>query len=420
MISVPAKQENANSPSGSQIPAESPIKASSPSQFPMESPIEARPLQSVKPLENGNGCEEKKVEREHKKRSKNWTRVETTTLIRIRSEMDPRFCRSGRKSDLWDEISELLKAEGMRRDPQQCRDKWEKLTAGYKEVRDGVRDKGDYPFYDDLDPILSTKFHRPAADPTPEPDPDPDPDPDSIRSDGEETEDAAEFPPSQPPSLKRRHRPWAGGEEAVVEAMKDALESLMERQHRFFADIMEAMERRERIRERIWLEREEKWREEERAQRQVFQNAMVLLTKRLVGGCASDAGNGCGSDPSAGERGVGKVEGGGGGEGSTKKRSKNWKRVEVLQLIKLRTEMEGRFSKSTRRAALWEELAGLMCAEGVGVKRDGKQCREKWDKLMAQFKDAADGKRDRLDTPYYADLLARGSSSIDNPTAVTE
>jgi hypothetical protein len=71
----------------------------------------------------------------------------------------------------------------------------------------------------------------------------------------------------------------------------------------------------------------------------------------------------------------------------------NWKQAEVLQLIQLRGEMDSRFAHSSRRAALWDELAERFL--GQGIKRDGKQCREKWDQLMAEYKDVTDGKRDQ-------------------------
>jgi hypothetical protein len=41
-----------------------------------------------------------------------------------------------------------------------------------------------------------------------------------------------------------------------------------------------------------------------------------------------------------------------------------------------------------------------------GIKRDGKQCREKWDKLMAEYKDVSDGKRDQQESPYFAELTS--------------
>ncbi|XP_068652702.1 trihelix transcription factor GT-2-like [Aristolochia californica] len=354
---------------------------------------------------SGEGEDDKKQEREHKRRSKNWTRMETLKLIRFRTEMEHRFLRSSRKSDLWVEISEKLRKEGIRRDLQQCRDKWEKLTAGYKEVREGGREKVDFAFFDELDPILSGKSQRirdilvqrmERGD--------------QLYSDDEEADDVTmtEYFPA------KKQRSWRSSGSEALDALKDLLETLISRQQKFFVEVLDAIERREKIRETIRQEMEEKWREEDRAQRLVFQNAMILLTKRLVGetGSAarfqSDSGDGVlGASPTGTAAG-----------GALKKRSRNWKRSEILLLIKARRGMEGRFAKSTRRAALWEEVAAALWAEGV--KRDGKQCRDKWDKLMAELKDVSDGKRGSDDCRYYADLFAHRSPRTENPTAAVD
>jgi hypothetical protein len=88
--------------------------------------------------------------------------------------------------------------------------------------------------------------------------------------------------------------------------------------------------------------------------------------------------------------------------GSSKKRSKNWKKTEVMHLIRCRREMESKFAQSTRRAGLWDELGMKLSA--LGIKRDGKQCREKWDKLMAGYKDVIDGRREKEESPYFDEL----------------
>jgi len=75
--------------------------------------------------------------------------------------------------------------------------------------------------------------------------------------------------------------------------------------------------------------------------------------------------------------------------GGRNKRLNNSKQEKVLWLIKFTPKMELIFAKSTRWVALWEELAELLVAEGI--KRDGKQCREKCNKMMAKFKDVSDG-----------------------------
>ncbi|KAH9314661.1 hypothetical protein KI387_023288 [Taxus chinensis] len=382
---------------------------------------------------------EKEKEKQNKKgRSKNWTRQETLQLISRRIELEPKFARSGRKTELWDEISETLRREKLFRDSQQCRDKWEKLMASYKEVRDGLRHRDENPFFDELDPLLSVKSttakHKDKEAPAPV----------NKNSSGDNnfpSDDEETAEEGSPPPPKRRKAMAAGGYMMMeeLEAVTELLESLVSRQQHFFSEMLDSMERKEQMREQIRQEKEEKWRAEERAQRCIFHNAMILLTTKLMDGSEGFQPPGFELGPrqknhqqfGSGREGARipvsvlrhphQVDGGGGGSGRAgdvatcgggdgvvtvcmvpKKRSKNWKRVEVLQLIKFRAEMEVRFGKSTRRAALWDELAGHLGAEGI--KRDGKQCREKWDKLMAEFKDVSDGKRDRSESPYFAEL----------------
>ena len=40
----------------------------------------------------------------------------------------------------------------------------------------------------------------------------------------------------------------------------------------------------------------------------------------------------------------------------------------------------------------------------LGITRDGKQCREKWDKLMAEYKDVIDGKKEKEESSYFVEL----------------
>ncbi|BBN03702.1 protein MpTRIHELIX12 [Marchantia polymorpha subsp. ruderalis] len=201
-------------------------------------------------------------------------------------------------------------------------------------------------------------------------------------------EEADEKETKPPPRKKKR------GSNNV----QSLLEAVIARQQKFFSDLLESIERKEQIREQIRQEKEDKWRAEERAQLGVFNNAMLVLTQELVGG--DRASNNSSVLPLALTGSVvGSPEAGSVGP---KRRSKNWKSSEVLQLIKLRGDMETRFAKCTKRAGLWDELAEGLAA--LGVKRDGKQCREKWDKLTAEYKDVVDGKRDQNESPYFAEL----------------
>uniref|UniRef100_A0A0C9S654 TSA: Wollemia nobilis Ref_Wollemi_Transcript_15511_2082 transcribed RNA sequence n=1 Tax=Wollemia nobilis TaxID=56998 RepID=A0A0C9S654_9CONI len=360
--------------------------------------------------------EEKKRERDrdlqlqhlHKKRSKNWSRVETLKLIKTRAELDSRFARSGRKSELWDEIAEALQKGQFARDAQQCRDKWEKLMASFKDVRDGVKDREDNPYYDELYPLLSDKSMRKIKDRDYK---------DLVRQKeaadrreqvvmgvgNEEIEgnmsmfnsldDEGDEVLEMSCSSRKRKRGAKYVSGADIGAVKALLETVISQQERFFKELLETIERNEQAREQARQEREEKWRAEERAHRHIMNNAMILLTQKVLG----DRGISISQPPADGIPAAPERQCQG-----TKKRSKNWKRGEVLHLIKLRGEMEGRFANSTRRAVLWEELAEAL--DSQGIKRDGKQCREKWDKLMAAYKDVIDGKREEGDLPYFSEL----------------
>eukprot|EP00249_Psilotum_nudum_P021860 c28284_g1_i3 orf=732-2342(+) len=424
--------------------------------------------------------EDKRRDREHKKRSKNWTRQETLVLIRSRTELAPRFAMIGRKSELWDEIAETLRRERFCRDAQQCRDKWEKLMAGYKEVRDGLKEKRDNPFFDELHPLLSGRIPKkekekegsviqlengstkkekeregssmhhvngpegavrhavqtmdiggevntdsavkdlekeavikssPRVGLTEDEEEDDFDGADGVQEDGEEDEEEEEDDEDKAAAaaameeeeiteqktaslLRKRKRGPKFVSVTDLHAVQTLLETILSRQQRFFKDILNAMERREQLREQMRQEREEQWRAEERAQRCIFNNAMLVLTQKLVGERTESVAPAL----SGSLAGIPVCHQG------PKKRSKNWKRAEVLQLIKLRGDMDGKFVKSTRRAALWDELAELLWAQGI--KRDGKQCREKWDKLMSEYKDVVDGKRAQGDSPYFVELTA--------------
>ena len=377
----------------------------------------------------GEGAEEdeKKQRESHKKRSKNWTRLESLLLIRLRTQLEPRFAKSGRKTELWDEIAEALQKENYTRDAQQCRDKWEKLTAGYKEVRDGIKEKEDNPFYEELHSLLFGKSMKRDRDKereeySKERERERDQLPGSSMQDIV-MEEAKPGPPELSEMQQHEEDEERGDElEPVrkktcgtgtkyisvtdVEAVQSVLETVIIRQQDFFRELLDAMERKEQMREQMRQEKEDKWRAEERAQRGVFNNAMIVLTQKLVGEEINASLLAVPSPPPPNAKAeppppvaVGSSEG---HQGAPKRRSKNWKRAEVLQLIKLRGEMDNRFAHCTRRAALWDELAERLL--GQGIKRDGKQCREKWDKLMAEYKDVTDGKRDQCESPYYTEL----------------
>lgn len=350
--------------------------------------------------------EDKKPDKEHKKRSKNWTRPETLKLIRLRTELASKFNKTGRKSDLWEQIASSLQQEHISRDAQQCRDKWEKLMAGYKEVKDGIKDRDEYPFYEELHPLLSGKLSRKERD-------------NELNEAGavhsrQSAGGAAKEAEKEGPSTRfdygsdadedgnLEERPPHKRQKYVtvtdLQAVQAMLEMVISQQQKIFKEFLDTLERKEQQREQIRQEREEKWRAEELAQSRILNDAMIVLTQKLVGERVAAATTSTLPTPVNCNQGTPQ------GHMVPMRRSKNWKRAEVLQLIKLRGEMESKFVKSTRKTALWEELSETLGRQGIT--RDGKQCREKWDKLMAEYKDVVDGKREQGDSSYFHELTA--------------
>lgn len=382
--------------------------------------------------------------REHKRRSKNWTRPETLKLIKMRKELDDQFRKSGRKIALWEEIALALQKEKFSRDGQQCKDKWEKLTAGYKEVRDGTRDKADHPFYNELDDLLSWKSYRKETD--------------GCGNGGDakhvKFEDLGGSPRMPNWSqmgipytlshgfnstdmrdarfnhlannmemkstqsnhgihnmdVKEAHRqenssPGKRKREEVVTLLdtgviQELLDTILSKQEKFLKDMLDAVDRREQMKEQMRREREDRWREEDRAQRFALSSALIQLTQRLLGGERLARPPAMNMDIVPANLAVTAPN----GLACPKKRSKNWKKSEVWNLIRIRQEMENKFVMSTRRAGLWDELGEKLAS--LGIHRDGKQCREKWDKLMAEYKDVIDGRKDKDESTHFAQLTS--------------
>ncbi|KAH7439209.1 hypothetical protein KP509_04G050200 [Ceratopteris richardii] len=353
--------------------------------------------------------DDRKHEREHRKRSKNWTRSETLCLIRARSSLDVKFGRTGKKSDLWDQIGDEIQSKGFSRDAQQCKDKWEKLSASYKEVKDGLRQKDDFVFYGEMHALVSGRSKKRRRD-----------DEDFtkgganvslaedeeldlsrgfvLRGDGSQFHFGASvesLSDMHPVNVDDGVDMNSGSKYTPVidlTAMQDLVDSYLERQRKFFANLLDEVERRAELKEMARQEREGKWRKEERQQRLRFMNSIIILTQKLLGELpvSSDFSSlaDCLDNASADEQ-------------ENMKEPKNWTKSEVFELIKLRAKMEGKFCMSVRKVELWEEIAKTFSA--YGINRNGEQCKEKWEKLMSDFKIVLDGRMDPTRSPHFAD-----------------
>ncbi|GLJ06882.1 hypothetical protein SUGI_0051190 [Cryptomeria japonica] len=66
--------------------------------------------------------------------------------------------------------------------------------------------------------------------------------------------------------------------------------------------------------------------------------------------------------------------------------------------------MHREFAESRQRGLLWDRVADCVMAQGIN--RDAKQCRDKWDKLIAEYKRVVDYKKDACLSPFFAELEA--------------
>ncbi|XP_043724040.1 ribonuclease J-like isoform X3 [Telopea speciosissima] len=84
-----------------------------------------------------------------------WEPEEITKLIRMRGELDSRFQVVKGRMVLWGEISANLLTHGITRSPAQCKSVWASLVQKYEESKSGRKSKEDWPYFAEMDKILS-------------------------------------------------------------------------------------------------------------------------------------------------------------------------------------------------------------------------------------------------------------------------
>jgi hypothetical protein len=68
---------------------------------------------------------------------------------------------------------------------------------------------------------------------------------------------------------------------ADLPAIHKLMDTLLAKQQDFFAHLLDTMEKRDEVKEKLRQEREDKWRAEELEQKKVFNNTMVTLIRKL-------------------------------------------------------------------------------------------------------------------------------------------
>ncbi|KAG6427497.1 hypothetical protein SASPL_111743 [Salvia splendens] len=86
-----------------------------------------------------------------------WPRLETLTLLEIRSRLDPKFKEANQKGPLWDQVSRIMSEEhGYQRSGKKCREKFENLYKYYKKTKEGKAGRQDgkhYRFFRQLEAL---------------------------------------------------------------------------------------------------------------------------------------------------------------------------------------------------------------------------------------------------------------------------
>eukprot|EP01018_Ginkgo_biloba_P017960 Gb_02053 [translate_table: standard] len=372
-----------------------------------------------------------------------WPRQETLTLLKIRSEMDPKFREATHKGPLWDEVSRALAELGYHRSAKKCREKFENLYKYYKKTKEGKAGRQDgkhYRFFSQLEALYggtsidavescfggtarpnstenaagldfngdgaSQKFtenynNNSAAF--------------SLSSDSSSDDDYSQDKEAQDQLVtkgKRKRKHWKSKMKMYFDLQ---MKKFMDKQEAWLQKVLETLEQREQER----MTREEAWRRQVTAQldreHQLWSNesaraascnaAFITALQKITGQNLQlpdiitpppqininpdvaehqDILNREPYDPN----------------------NKRWPKGEILSLIRLRTSMEPRFQEAGAKGPLWEEIAaGMSC---LGYDRSAKRCKEKWENINKYFRKAKDSNRKRPENsktcPYFQQL----------------
>ncbi|KAK1272146.1 hypothetical protein QJS04_geneDACA014123 [Acorus gramineus] len=88
------------------------------------------------------------------KRNK-WKPEEIKRLIKMRAKLDSKFQTVKARMVLWEEVSMYLLRHGIVRTPAQCKSLWASLVQKYEECKTVEKSKRSWPYFDDVDAILS-------------------------------------------------------------------------------------------------------------------------------------------------------------------------------------------------------------------------------------------------------------------------
>ncbi|CAK9187349.1 unnamed protein product [Ilex paraguariensis] len=85
-----------------------------------------------------------------------------------------------------------------------------------------------------------------------------------------------------------------------------------------------------------------------------------------------------------------------------------WPKMEIEELIRLRTELDLKYHENGPKGPLWEEISAAM--RNHGYHRSAKRCKEKWENINKYFKKVKESNKKRPEDaktcPYFHQLDA--------------
>ncbi|XVF64342.1 hypothetical protein PTKIN_Ptkin09bG0161800 [Pterospermum kingtungense] len=404
-----------------------------------------------------------------------WPRQETLALLKIRSDMDFTFRDASVKGPLWEEVSRKLAELGYHRSAKKCREKFENVYKYHKRTKDGRSGKSEgktYRFFDQLEALLNhssieAQAAMPAANPpstTPPntnltsiiqpPPPTTNPTLDNISADlmSNSTSSSSTSSGIELEDRRKRKRKW---NDFLERLMKEMIQK-QEEMHRKFLEAIEKREHQRMVREEAWrmqeitrLNREREILAQERSVAAAKDAAVMAYLQKLteqqnpgqpqtnrppqpqpppppqaslsevVPAAAPPSAAAPQVPQPAVNLDVSKTDNG--YQSYTTSSSSRWPKVEVLALIKLRTELDFKYLDSEPKGPLWEEISAEM--KKLGYNRNAKRCKEKWENINKYFKKVKESNKKRPEDsktcPYFdqLDSLYREKSKHDSSSS---
>ncbi|XP_077234488.1 trihelix transcription factor PTL-like [Tasmannia lanceolata] len=300
-----------------------------------------------------------------------WARQATLALLEIRSRLDARFKQASHKGPLWDEVSRIMAEEhGYQRSGKQCREKLENLYKYYKKTKEGKVGRQDgkyYRFFMQLEALYGENGNGVANNEIPIDN--------NAKSVANSQPQHIHQELSHPPKSSKNENAFSFCSSKDVEGegsckkngrrekwkikikayMELQMKDFMVRQEAWLENVLKSIEQteQERInREKTWqcqetarFDRERELRAKERAWIEARDTVLIEALKKITRE-----------------------------EPKVKANVPSPTDIEILSLIKQRSDMEFRFQEGgCSKRVLWEEISDKM--SDLSCNRNAKRCR---------------------------------------------